>query len=137
MNAIDTNVFVYQLDRSEPKKQASARKLIRDLAVQGDSVLHWQVAGEFIRQLCAWHHPGRLSYDQVTRLSGALRRLFPLVLPTEPVLARALHYAQTYTLSHWDSMLVAACAEAGLTTWYTEDMGAPRRIDTLDLVNPF
>jgi predicted nucleic acid-binding protein len=137
MNAIDTNVFVYRLDHSEPKKQLVARKLIRDLAVQSDTVLPWQVAGEFIRQLSAWRHQGRLSHDQVVRLSRALRRLFSLVLPTEPVLDRALEYAETYTLSHWDSMLVAACAEVGVTTLYTEDMGAPRKIDTVDLVNPF
>jgi predicted nucleic acid-binding protein len=63
--------------------------------------------------------------------------MFPLVLPTEPALDRALSYAYTYTLSHWDSMLVAACAESGISTLYTEDMGAPRKIDTVELINPF
>jgi predicted nucleic acid-binding protein len=137
MNAIDTNVLVYRLDRSEPHKQAIARKLIRKLAAQGDTILPWQTAGEFLRQLSAWRNQGRLSHDQVVRFSQAVRRMLPLVLPTEPVLDRALHYAHTYTLSHWDSMLVAACAEASVTMLYTEDMGAPRRIDTVDLVNPF
>jgi len=55
----------------------------------------------------------------------------------ESSLDRAVHYAHTYMLSHWDSMLVAACADAGVTTLYTEDMGAPRKIDTVELVNPF
>jgi predicted nucleic acid-binding protein len=137
MNAIDTNVLIYRLDRAEPIKQATARGLIRSLAVQGDTVLHWQVAGEFLRQLSAWRDQGRLSHDQVVRFSSAVRRLFPLVLPTELSIDRALHYAHTYTLSHWDSMLVAACAEAHVTTLYTEDMGAPRKIDTVELVNPF
>ena len=137
MNAIDTNVIVYRLDRSEPKKHAIARKLIYDLANQRDTILLWQVAGEFTRQLSTWRDQGRLSHDQVVRLSRVPRRVFPLILPTEPVLDRALHYAMTYTLSHWDSMLVAACAEAGVMTLYTEDMGAPRRIDSIELVNPF
>ncbi len=39
--------------------------------------------------------------------------------------------------SHGDSMLVAACAEAGVTTLFTEDMDSPRKIDTVELVNPF
>ncbi|QDU54085.1 PIN domain-containing protein [Aeoliella mucimassa] len=30
-----------------------------------------------------------------------------------------------------------ACLEAGVTTRYTEDIGAPRRIESLELVNPF
>lgn len=33
-------------------------------------------------------------------------------------------------------MLLGACVEAGVTTLYTEDMGAPRTIDTIQLVNP-
>ncbi|MEX0610973.1 MAG: PIN domain-containing protein [Pirellulales bacterium] len=137
MNAIDTNVLVNRLDRSEPKKRAIARKLIYDLANARDTILLWRVAGELTRQLSTWRDQGRLSHDQVVRLSRAPRRVFPLILPAEPVLDRALQYATTYTLSHWDSMLVAACAEAGVTTLYTEDMGAPRRIDTVELVNPF
>lgn len=137
MNAIDTNVLIYRLDSSDLQKQVTARSLIRRLALQRDTVLLWQVAGEFLRQLSAWRHQGHLSQDKVLRLSRAIRRMFPLILPTESALDRALHYAHTYTLSHWDSMLVAACAESGITTLYTEDMGAPRKIDTVDLVNPF
>ena len=34
-------------------------------------------------------------------------------------------------------MLLGACVEAGVTTLYTEDMGAPRKIETIDLINPF
>ncbi|MEX2172476.1 MAG: PIN domain-containing protein [Pirellulales bacterium] len=137
MNAIDTNVFVYRLDRFDPKRRAIARALTRQLASARDTVLLWQVAGEFQRQLSAWRDQKRLSCDQVVRFTRTTRRMFPLVLPTEPVLDRALDYAVTYTLSHWDSMIVAACAEVGISTLYTEDMGAPRQIDTVELINPF
>lgn len=58
-------------------------------------------------------------------------------LPVEASLDRALRYAAVYSLSHWDSMIVAACAEAGVTTLFTEDMGAPRVIDVAPLINPF
>jgi predicted nucleic acid-binding protein len=137
MNAVDTNILVYRLDRSEPKKRPIARKPIGDLTRGGDSILLWQVAGEFVRQLSAWRDQGRMSHDQVLRFSSAARRMFPLVLPTAPVLDRALQYVTTYTLSHWDSMLVAACAEAGVDTLFTEDMGAQRKVDIVNLVNPF
>jgi predicted nucleic acid-binding protein len=33
-------------------------------------------------------------------------------------------------------MLLGACLEAGVTTLYTEDMGSPRQIDSIRLVNP-
>ncbi|MBY0513446.1 MAG: hypothetical protein K2P78_05990 [Gemmataceae bacterium] len=40
-------------------------------------------------------------------------------------------------LSFWDALLVAACLRGGVTVLYTEDMGAPRVIGALSLVNPF
>jgi predicted nucleic acid-binding protein len=137
MNAIDTNVLIYRLNRSDSRKQAIARRLIRDLAIQGDTILPWQVAGEFLRQLSTWRDQGRLTHEQVVRFDLALHSMFPLVLPVEAMLDRAPNYARLYTLSHWDSMLIAACADAGVEVLYTEDMGAPRTIDIVELVNPF
>lgn len=66
----------------------------------------------------------------------AFRYLFPILLPTVPVLDRALDFVQRFSLAHWDSMILGACAEAGITKLYTEDMGAPRTIDGIELVNP-
>jgi len=42
-----------------------------------------------------------------------------------------------FSLSHWDAMLLAACKEAGVTTLYSEDMGAGTDYDGLAVVNPF
>jgi predicted nucleic acid-binding protein len=63
--------------------------------------------------------------------------MFRLTMPTPAVLDRALDLADRYSLSHWDSMLLGACLEAGVVTLYTEDMGAPTRYDGVQLVNPF
>jgi predicted nucleic acid-binding protein len=137
MIAVDTNVLVYRLDRHEPAKRAIAKRLLRQLAADGDTVLMWQVAGELLRQLSAWRRAALLTTTELTRRFDAIRRQFPLVLPMEASLHRAILYAERYVLSHWDSMLVAACAEAEIFTLYTEDMGAPRKIDLVQLINPF
>jgi predicted nucleic acid-binding protein len=42
-----------------------------------------------------------------------------------------------YSLSFWDALLVGICLQGGVQTLYTEDMGSPRTIDRLSLVNPF
>jgi predicted nucleic acid-binding protein len=34
-------------------------------------------------------------------------------------------------------MILGACQAAGVTRLYTEDMGAPRTIDSIELINPF
>jgi hypothetical protein len=33
-------------------------------------------------------------------------------------------------------MILGACAEAGVTKLYTENMGAPRTINGIELINP-
>ena len=137
MNAIDTNVFVYRLDPDETTKRAVARRLTRQLASTGDTLLMWQVAGELRRVLTSWQRHGIIKGVDADRYFAAVRSLFPLMLPVEAALDRAIQYANTFTLSHWDSMLVAACAEAGVTRLYTVDMGSPRKIDSVQLINPF
>jgi hypothetical protein len=49
MNAVDTNIFIYGLDDSEPAKQAKAQGLIAGLVQSPvETVLLWQVAGELL-----------------------------------------------------------------------------------------
>ena len=42
-----------------------------------------------------------------------------------------------YSLSFFDTLLLATCERGGVTVLYTEDMGAPRTIQSITLVNPF
>jgi predicted nucleic acid-binding protein len=138
MNAVDTNILIYRLDPRDPVKQAKARLLLQRLRRKpGETVLLWQVAGEFLRQLRSWQDQGEITRAQLLRHSQFVRRVLPLVLPTPPVLDRALDLANRHRLSHWDSMVLAACIESGVDTLYTEDMGAPIRYDSVQLVNPF
>ena len=138
MNAVDTNVLIYRLDRREPDKQTKARELLRRLSSDpAPTILLWQVLGELMRQLRSWQDQRQMTREALLRYVAAFRRLFPLVLPTPPVIDHALDLAGHYSLSHWDSMLLGACKEAGVTTLYTEDMGAPATFDGIQLINPF
>ena len=138
MNAIDTNVLIYRLDRTEPVKQAKARELLRHLSSDPTpTLLLWQVLGELMRQLRYWQDQGQMAREASLRYIATFRKLLPLVMPTPQVADRALDLAGRFSLSHWDSMLLAACLEANVDTLYTEDMGAPRQIDSIRLVNPF
>jgi len=138
MNAVDTNVLVYRLDRTDPVKQAKARDLLRQLAKSDErTVLPWQVLGELVCQLRRWQDEKTATRAVLLRYVAAMRRLFPVVMPTVSVLDRALELTGKHSLSHWDSMLLGACLEAGVDTLYTEDMGAPITYDGIRLLNPF
>lgn len=137
MNAIDTNILVYRVDHREPQKQAIATRLLDDLYPQSKTVLMWQVLAEFANWLTQQRNRESVSNSAVRAYLNAIREEFVLTMPAPESLDLALELAVRHTLSHWDSMLVAACLNAGVTTLYTEDMGAPRTLDSLELVNPF
>lgn len=138
MIAVDTNILLYALDRHEPAKQAIARSLLARLQSEPEqSILLWQVLGETAQQLRRWRDVGRLSSADFTDHIAAIRYLFPVALPVAETFDVAQSLASRFSLSHWDSMLLASCTTAGVTRLYTEDMGASRLIDGIELVNPF
>ena len=138
MNAVDTNVFVYFFDDEEPAKQAKAAELL-DRLVQPPSgtVLLWQVAGELLSCLRRWESTGKRTAGDVDADIQDILAMFPLKLPTKDVMLGALGLHSRYSLSHWDSMLVAACVEAGVDTLYSEDMDDGATYDSVEIVNPF
>jgi predicted nucleic acid-binding protein len=137
MNAVDTNILIYSLDRNEPAKRLKAQQLLLQLRSAAEpTFLLWQVLGESIQQLRRWRDQGQLTDTEFLQHVQAFRYLFPILLPTVAVLDRALDFVQRFSLAHWDSMILGACAEAGVSKLYTEDMGAPRTIDGIELVNP-
>lgn len=138
MNAVDTNVLLYSVDRNEPVKQLKAQQLLLQLhAAAEPTILLWQVLGELIQQLRRWRDQGRLTPAEFSQHVLSFRHLFPLVLPTPAAFDAAVDLTERFSLSHWDGMLLGACRAAGATRLYTEDIGSPRTIDGLELVNPF
>jgi predicted nucleic acid-binding protein len=138
MNAVDTNVFIYALDADDPIKQAKARDLLQRLTQAADTtVLPWQVASELLGNLRRRESAGRISSTAVEFHFRSFFAMFPLVLPSAPVLDRYFDLFSRFSLSHWDAMLLAACKEAGVTTLYSEDMDPGTDYDGLTIINPF
>ena len=63
--------------------------------------------------------------------------MFPLQVPSAASFKTSFDLRSRFSLSHWDSMLLAACKEAGVDTLYSEDMSAGTDYDGLVIVNPF
>jgi len=102
-----------------------------------DTVLVWQVAAEFLNQLRKWETQGRLATAAVEAAFQRSRVMFTLRIPTEAVFQISSDLRSRFSLSHWDSMLLAACKEAGVTTLYSEDLDSGTDYDGLRVVNPF
>jgi predicted nucleic acid-binding protein len=100
-------------------------------------VLVWQVAGEFLAQLRKWQSQDRLTPAEVEAAFQRARSMFAIRTPTEAIFQISFDLHLRFSLSHWDSMLLGACKEAGVTTLYSEDMDAGTDYDGLTIVNPF
>ena len=138
MNAVDTNVYVYALDADETAKQSKALKLLDQLSLaRANNVLIWQVAAEFLNQLRKWELEGRLTPTEVESAFRRARAMFTVQVPTEAVFQISFEMRGYFSLSHWDSMLLAACKDAGVTTLYSEDMAPGTDYDGVTVVNPF
>jgi predicted nucleic acid-binding protein len=91
MNAIDTNIFLYSVDRNEPTKQRRAQELLEHLQTNVEpTILLWQVLGELGQQLRRWRDKGKLTHTEFGQHIQTFRHLFPLVLPTPEVFEIAL-----------------------------------------------
>lgn len=101
MNAVDTNVFVYYFDPTEPTKQAKAAALLKNLAsATTSSILLWQVIAEFVGQMRYWHSKGQITWAEVVAHINEVRGLFALELPSSNVIDSALTLSNRYSLSH-------------------------------------
>ncbi len=137
MNAVDTNVFVYSLESNEPIKRAKAEALLDELVTQSETLLLWQVAAEFLSCLRRWEAAGEISTADAQGYFDEALDFFPLQIPSPRVFAIAFDLHSRFSLSHWDSMLLAACKDAGIDTLYSEDMDPGTDYDGLTIINPF
>ncbi len=132
MNAVDTNILMYVNDPRDLVKQEIAISLVSTLP-KGN--LPQQNACEY---LAASRKLESLGYNraQAYQYIRDLQQVWYTALPTWNVIDRAEDLMSRFSLSHWDSMIIAACLEANIQTIYTEDFGYPN-IDGLEIVNPF
>jgi predicted nucleic acid-binding protein len=134
MNAIDTNIWIYSHDTRDPKKQLEAQNLIATLR---PLALPWQVGCEFI---AASRKLASIGFDEAQAWSALshMQAMADVVLLPIPQLWPATQALQSmHALSFWDGLLVGACIQGGVQFLFTEDLGAPRVIDRLTVVNPF
>ena len=135
MNAVDTNILVYAVDRHDDAKRVRVLDLLEGLSGE-DTRMPWQVACEFGAVLQRMARDGRFVGDYGATVSS-MRNRFPVVLPRFEVLERALKIQLQAQVSSWDALLIAACADAGIARLYTEDIQSRPEIEGVKLVSPF
>ena len=133
---IDTNVFIYHLDSSDPRKHAKAEGIVRDALTLRNGCISTQVVQECLNVA--------LRKAEVALTLEAARRylevvLAPLVQVTasEALYHRALDVQARWRFSFYDSLIVASALAAGCRTLLSGDLQHGQRLDELTVVNSF
>ncbi len=133
-NFIDTNVFIYMFDETNPSKRQRAENLVRRSLEDGSGCISYQVVQETIsvvtRKLGVAPENARRLLDDI---------LEPLwqVNPTLSLYRRSLWVHNAYGFSFYDSLIVAAALQAGCRRLYTEDLQHGQEIEHLTVWSPF
>jgi predicted nucleic acid-binding protein len=133
---LDTNVFVYELEVSEPEKSAKAAELIRSAIKARRGVVSYQVVQEFFN-VAFKKFAKPLSVIEAEEYFS--KTFVPLLaVDSSPRLFReAIRIKSQHRLSWYDALIVAAALEAGCEILYSEDLQSGWKFDGLRVVNPF
>ncbi len=123
MNAVDTNVLFYAHDPRDSRKQTIAVSLIQTIE---NGVLLWQVACEYLAASRKLEPHGYLRQDAWQDILD-LKSVWATAMPSWQTLDQSQRLMERYSLSHWDSMILAACADAGVSRIYTAQQSRNQR----------
>lgn len=133
---IDSNVFIYLFDETDPKKRGVAQRLVQTALNGGTTSISFQVVQETLNIITrklkkpATPEQARRFLDNV---------LVPLwhVMPGHAPYQRGLDIQSRYRYSFYDALIIAAALEARCTRLYSEDLQHGQRIEGLVVENPF
>ena len=132
---VDTNVFVYRHDSSDPSKQACAEQWIRLLAHSRSGRLSFQVLQELYVTLT---HEQRLNFDRLEA-----QEIVKVLATWQPVAAdlamlnRAWILQDRFPLSWWDALIITAAQTCECKVLLTEDLQDGQAFGAVQVVNPF
>lgn len=124
----DTNILIYAFSSDARRDRALA-------TIAGGGVISVQVLNEFTNVL---RKKQKQDWPVIEAALNSVRFRFPDIMPlTVDTHAVALGLAREHGLAFYDALIVAAAAEAGCETLYSEDMQHNRTIGALTIRNPF
>jgi len=130
---IDTNILIYSLDRFDLKKLKYSRQLLLTLQTEHTGVLSTQVLQEFYVSATTKLFVTPLMAKNILKTLDH----FEIVTVTKEIIHEAIDIQQSYRLSFWDSLIIAAAVEAKCSFIWTEDLNNGQIIRSVQVVNPY
>jgi predicted nucleic acid-binding protein len=133
---LDTNIFVYSFDGTAPQKSSRASELIREAVRSRNGIVSFQVVQEFFNvALRRFDYP--MTAAEAEQYLATTFRPLMAVNSSAALYAEALRLRSSYSLSWYDSVVVAAAIEGGAHVLYSEDFQHGQKFGDLHIENPF
>ncbi len=133
---LDTNIFVYSLDRVDPRKARISEELVTRGVGSGLGVISYQVVQEFM-------NVSLRQFRAAMTVAELELYFFKVLLPmmtipsSSGLFLEALRLQTVNQFAWYDSLIVAAALQGGCRILYTEDLQHGRRFGDLVIQNPF
>ncbi|MCQ8106177.1 PIN domain-containing protein [Methylomonas sp. SURF-2] len=125
----DTNLFVYAESQDRSKSEQAVA------IIQRSPVISTQVVNETVSVLTRKYG---FTLPEAHDIASSLLDLCEIVAVDAFTIRKAIDLATRYSLSHWDSLIVAAALLANCDILYSEDMQDGQIFDDrLTVMNPF
>jgi predicted nucleic acid-binding protein len=131
---IDTNIFVYTLDKYDKNKQKTARKLIKTIVENEIAVISTQILQEFYT-ICT-----KKLHLEPFKIKGYVHNYsenLEVVQNSSDIIERGIDISIISQISFWDALLVAAAEYSKCLEIITEDLNDGQIINGIRIRNPF
>lgn len=130
---IDSNFFIYLLNRDEEVKRRRCADLLLEIEKKSTIVISTQVVKEVSAVLLR-----KFNYP-VSDLKVLLSQLerFEVVETPVSTIHHGIDIMQAHGLSFWDALICAAAHHAQCATIITEDMNHGQKVLSMQIVSPF
>ena len=129
----DANILLYTDDPRYPERQRLALDLIHQHLGRRSGALSIQVLQEYFANATR-----KLRIDaSLAREKTEIFSKFQVLLPATGDIFAAIDLHRLHQIAFWDAMIVRMALLSGASILYTEDLQHRRRIDSLEIVNPF
>jgi len=132
---IDTNLWVYRLDRREREKSTFISQWLREQAIDNEIVISTQVLIE-LRSVIMRKLKPALSWHDTQAALAALAG-FEVVPANANLVLDAHGLAAAEKLSWFDALIAEAALRSGCALLYSEDLDHGRLIGDMRISNPF
>lgn len=133
---IDSNLFVYLFDQNDERRRTRAREIVENALRNGSGIISYQVVQEVLNVVTHKMQSPLSAGDAMTFCDLMLVPMWR-IFPSEHLYRRALDIKQRYSISFYDSLIVAGACEAGCTRLLSEDFQNGQSIEGLQIHNPF